>query len=119
MLVAGPEHPITITKHPKTVRVTFNGQIVAESANALRLQEASYPAVFCIPPDDVRREHFRASTHTSRCPHKGAMTYFSLDVDGKTSENAVWCYAAPFPVVAQLKDYVAFYPDRIDAIAEF
>jgi uncharacterized protein (DUF427 family) len=30
----------------------------------------------------------------------------------------VWTYENPYPAVAQIKDYVAFYPNRVDAIEE-
>jgi uncharacterized protein (DUF427 family) len=29
----------------------------------------------------------------------------------------VWTYETPFGAMAQIKDYVAFYPDRVDAIS--
>jgi uncharacterized protein (DUF427 family) len=32
--------------------------------------------------------------------------------------NAVWTYRAPYTAVADIKDHVAFYPDRVDAINE-
>jgi uncharacterized protein (DUF427 family) len=28
----------------------------------------------------------------------------------------VWTYETPFPAMAAIKDYVAFYPDRVDEI---
>jgi len=30
----------------------------------------------------------------------------------------VWTYENPYPAVAQIKGHVAFYPDRVDEIAE-
>jgi uncharacterized protein (DUF427 family) len=37
---------------------------------------------------------------------------------GERSINAVWIYRAPYDAVAAIKDRVAFYPDRVDAIVE-
>ena len=31
---------------------------------------------------------------------------------------AVWTYEAPYAAVAAIRDHVAFYPDRVDAIEE-
>jgi uncharacterized protein (DUF427 family) len=30
----------------------------------------------------------------------------------------VWAYESPFVAVAEIKDHVAFYPNRVDAIEE-
>lgn len=118
MLQPGPDHPITITRHPRKIRVIFNGKVVAETANALRLQEANYPAVFYIPREDARMEHFHPTAHATRCPYKGGASYFTLEVDGKRSENAVWSYEKPYPAVAEIEMLLAFYPHRVDSIAE-
>jgi uncharacterized protein (DUF427 family) len=56
--------------------------------------------------------------HSSHCPYKGDASYFSLNVDGKTAENAVWSYEQPFPAMAEIEGRLAFYPSRVDAIEE-
>lgn len=118
MLKPSADHPITITKNPKRVRVLFNNKVIAESSNALRLQEASYPHVFYVPREDARMEHFKPTDHSTICPYKGGASYFSLEVDGKTSANAVWSYEKPYPAIAEIENHLAFYPDRVDAIVE-
>jgi uncharacterized protein (DUF427 family) len=50
------------------------------------------------------------------CPYKGDASYFSIPVGGERSIDAVWSYEAPYPAVAGIKDHLAFYPDRVDAI---
>jgi uncharacterized protein (DUF427 family) len=118
MLTAGPDHPITITKHPRRVRVTFNGKTIAESANVLTLQEANYPPVFYFPREDARMEYFKPTGRSTVCPYKGRAAHFSLQVDGRTSDDAVWSREAPYPVAALLDQHLAFYPDKVDAITE-
>jgi uncharacterized protein (DUF427 family) len=56
------------------------------------------------------------SEHTTYCPYKGDASYYSIPAGADRSINAVWTYEAPFDAMAQIKDYVAFYPDRIDEI---
>ncbi|MBP2495475.1 uncharacterized protein (DUF427 family) [Methylobacterium sp. PvP062] len=112
----GPDHPITVEPEPRRVRVVVAGVAVAETRNALRLQEARYPPVFYVPRSDIRAEHFVASTRTSHCPYKGDAHYYDLVVDGTRRSDAVWSYGNPYPAVAAIRDHVAFYPDRIDAI---
>jgi uncharacterized protein (DUF427 family) len=36
----------------------------------------------------------------------------------RTAENAVWTYEAPYPAMAQIKEHLAFHPDRVDRIEE-
>jgi uncharacterized protein (DUF427 family) len=56
--------------------------------------------------------------HATHCPYKGDCAYYSIPVGGERSTNAVWTYEAPYVAVAEIKDHVAFYPDRVDAIEE-
>ena len=44
MKLPGPDHPISIARNDKRVRVSFAGKVIADSTRALTLQEASYPA---------------------------------------------------------------------------
>ena len=61
---------------------------------------------------------FERTTHATHCPYKGDAAYYSLHVDGRASQNAVWTYEAPFAAVAEIKDHLAFYPSRVDRIEE-
>jgi uncharacterized protein (DUF427 family) len=56
--------------------------------------------------------------HVTYCPYKGDCNYYSVPAGGKKSVNAVWTYEDPFPAVVQIKGYVAFYPERVDEVAE-
>lgn len=118
MKLPGPDHPITITPNRRRVRVTFGGRVVAETARALTLQEASYPAVQYVPREDVDMSLFARTDHATQCPYKGQASYYSLKVDGKAAENAVWSYEDPYPAMAPIKGHLAFYPSRVDAIEE-
>jgi uncharacterized protein (DUF427 family) len=118
MKIPGPEHPITIESNRKRVRVVFNGRVVADSTRALTLKEASLAPVQYIPRADVEMGLFVRTAHKTHCPYKGDAAYYSLSSDGRTSENAVWTYEAPFPAMAAIKDHLAFYPARVDRIEE-
>ena len=50
------------------------------------------------------------------CPYKGDCAYYSIPVGGQRSTTAVWTYEAPYSAVAEIKDRLAFYPSRVDAI---
>jgi uncharacterized protein (DUF427 family) len=118
MKVPGPDHPIEIEANPRLVVVMFGGRIIANSRRALTLREASYPPVHYIPRQDVDMALLMRSEHTTYCPYKGECNYFSISADGFQADNAVWTYEAAFPAVAEIEDYLAFYPDRVDSIDE-
>jgi uncharacterized protein (DUF427 family) len=116
--VPGPDHPITIEPNPARVRVSVAGRVVADTRDALILREASYPAVQYIPRKDVDMSLLERTDRATYCPYKGDCAYYSIPAGGQRSANAVWTYEVPFAAVAQIKDHLAFYPDRIDAIEE-
>ncbi len=118
MKIPGPHHPITITSNSKRVRVTFGGQTIADTTKALTLQEASYPPVLYVPRADAKMDLLTKTENATHCPYKGDASYFSISAGGKQAENAVWSYEQPFPAMAQIKEYLAFYPNRVDKIEE-
>src|SRR6202040_4205857 len=114
----GPDHPISIERNPARVVVSVADRAVADSRNALTLREAAYALVQYIPPEDVDFSQLERTDHVTYCPYKGDCTYYSVPAGGKKSVNAVWTYEDPFPAVEQIKGHIAFYPDRVDEIAE-
>ncbi|MCF4998498.1 DUF427 domain-containing protein, partial [Pseudomonas syringae] len=79
----------------------------------LVLHEANYPPVYYVPREDIAEKYFARTDHTSYCPYKGDASYFSLQVPGFEGTNAVWTYEQPKVSVAQIKNFVAFYPDQV------
>ena len=114
--IPGTDHPITIEKNADRVVVKVAGQVVADTREALSLQEASYPAVQYIPRKDVDMTQLERTDHETYCPYKGEAAYYSVTPGGEKTVNAVWTYEAPYPSVADIRDHLAFYPDRVDSI---
>jgi uncharacterized protein (DUF427 family) len=118
MKIPGPDHPITIEPNAKRVRVTFNGRVIADTTRALTLKETKLRPVQYIPREDVDMALLGRTSHATHCPYKGDAAYYSLNVDGRTAKDAVWTYETPYPAVAEIKERLAFYPDRVDRIEE-
>lgn len=116
MAAPAPDHPIAVQPEPRRVRVVAGGQILAETTRALRLKEASYPAVLYIPREDARMDFLRASDHRTHCPYKGDASYFSICLATGLEPDAVWSYEKPLPAVAEIAGHLAFYPSRVDRI---
>ncbi len=113
MKLPGPDHPITITANPKTIRITANGVVIAETAHALSLKEAGYPVVQYIPRVDVDMELLSRTGRTTHCPYKGDASYFTINAGGKTLDNSIWTYETPFPAMTQIAGHLAFYPSKV------
>jgi uncharacterized protein (DUF427 family) len=111
--IPGPDHPITITPMDGKVVVRAAGQVIAETTRALTLKEASYPAVYYIPRSDADMKTLEPTEHETYCPYKGDASYFSLP-SGDAGKNGVWSYQTPYTAVAEIKDHLAFYPDKVE-----
>ena len=114
--IPGLDHPITITPARERITVTVAGRRVVDTREALTLKEASYPPVYYIPRKDVDMTQLRRTSHQTYCPYKGACAHYSIPAGGERSVNAVWTYEAPYPAVSEIQEYLAFYPDRVEAI---
>ncbi|WP_037155018.1 DUF427 domain-containing protein [Rhizobium freirei] len=114
--IPGPDHPITIEEKHAHVTVSVAGKVIADTHEALALKEASYPVVIYVPRKDIDMSLLERSSHETYCPYKGECSYYSIPAGGERSVNAIWTYESPYPSVSQIKDYMAFYPDRVDAI---
>lgn len=112
----GPDHPISIDPAGTRVRVRFGNRIVADTTQALLLREAHYPGVYYIPRADADMSLLRRTAHVSHCPYKGDANYFTIVANGRSTDNAAWSYERPYPAVAAIEEYLAFYPSRVDAI---
>ena len=113
MKLPGPDHPITITPNPRRVRVTAGDIVIAETSKALTLKEARYPAVQYVPREDANMALLERTNRVTHCPYKGDASYYSVKADGKTLDNAIWTYEAPFPAMAEISGHLAFYPDKV------
>ena len=111
-------HAIVIEKHPNRVKITFNGKRIADTRKALVLREGKLPPVLYLPREDVDMTLLRRTDHSTHCPFKGNAAYYSVKAEGKSAPDAVWTYESPNSAVAEIKDYLAFYEEKMDAIDE-
>lgn len=97
------------------VRVVFNATVIAETTGALRVCETSSPPCYYIPPGDVLPGVLEPSARTSFCEWKGTAAYWTVQAGGRVAKDAAWSYPEPDPGYEAIRDYVAFYPGRMDA----
>ncbi len=118
MKLPGPDHPISIEPNPRRVRVTLGGRVIADTRRALTLREANYAPVQYIPREDAGMALLRRTERSTHCPYKGDASYYTIALPGREAVNAAWSYEQPFPAMAAITGYLAFYPDRVDGIEE-
>ena len=114
--IPGPDHPMSVAPTKGRVTAAVNGIRIADTREAVTLKEAAYPPVQYIPRKDVDMTQLQRTAHQTYCPYKGDCTYYSIPAGGERSVNAVWSYEAPHPAASAIREYLAFYPDRVDAI---
>ena len=109
-----PDYRVDIEPNPGRARVRLAGELVADSERALRVLETKHDPVVYFPREDVRFDLLERTEHRTFCPFKGEASYWTLRVGDRIEPDAVWSYEDPFDEVAGLKDYVSFYPDRVE-----
>jgi uncharacterized protein (DUF427 family) len=107
--------PPRVEASQKLVRVEFAGEVIAETTRAHRVLETSHPPVYYIPLEDVRVEFLRPSRRHTYCEFKGAASYYDLVVGDREVRDVAWYYPEPTERFEVIRDYVAFYPGRVDA----
>lgn len=107
--------PPKLEPTPKHVQVTFAGELIADSRRTLRILETSHPPVFYIPAEDVRTELLTQTAQKSFCEFKGGAVYWTLKLNGQEAQNVGWSYPDPTEGFETVKDYLAFYPSRVEA----
>lgn len=106
--------PPVIVNDTRLVRVRLNGRLIAETRSARRVLETASPPTFYLPPESVQFDCLQADTDTSFCEWKGRASYFSVCAGNHCVKNAAWTYHGPFAEFTAIKNYLAFYPGRLE-----
>lgn len=87
-------------------KAMWNGVVIAEAAeNEVEIVEHNV----YFPPERVKQEYLKTSSHTTMCPWKGVASYYDVEIDGKLNRNAAWYYPAPSDAAKSLKNRIAFW----------
>ncbi|NJK82012.1 MAG: DUF427 domain-containing protein [Chloroflexaceae bacterium] len=107
--------PPRLESTSKHIKVIYNGMVIAETNRALRVLETSHPPTYYIPPDDVQRAYVIPTARSSYCEWKGRAAYYTVRVGDREEPDAAWYYPEPVQAYVALRNYVTFYPGRMDA----
>lgn len=107
--------PPRLEDSAKHIQIIFNGVIIADTHRAKRVLETSHPPVYYLPPEDIKMEYLSSTNQGSFCEWKGRAIYYTIMIDEKQATNVAWSYPNPTLNFAYIKDYLAFYPQLMDA----
>lgn len=107
-----PEHQVQVAPEPARVRVTLDGETLADSAAALALSETGHGVVHYFPKADVAAR-LSPTSRSSYCPFKGEASYWSMEAAGRRFDDVVWGYERPYDEVAAIEGHVAFWLSKI------
>jgi uncharacterized protein (DUF427 family) len=107
--------PPKVEATSKRIRVIFNGVVIADTTAAKRVLETSHPPSYYIPQKDIKMDYFKATPRKTFCEYKGTASYWTINVNGKESLGSAWSYPNPSRGFEAIKDYMTFYPGRMDA----
>ena len=96
------------------IRIEFAGVTIADSTSAIRILETSHPPGYYLPLEDIDVSVLQPRSRTTFCEFKGVANYYDVVVGDRMAKGAAWFYASPSPGYEQIKDYVAFYPGKMD-----
>jgi uncharacterized protein (DUF427 family) len=106
-------HQITITPTRQHVKVTLNGEKLAESDRPVLLDETGLPTRYYLPREDVRTELLRPTSSETTCPFKGQASYWSVQVGQEVYDDLVWSYETPIPQAEGIAGLMCFYAERV------
>lgn len=107
--------PPALRNDARLVEVRSGELVLATSDHCVRICETASPPTFYLPPDRVDMTQLEPAPGQSYCEWKGAATYWRLRGQ---SEVIGWSYPAPQSAFGQLRDWVSFYPGRIECYVD-
>ena len=109
-----PYSRIDVRETSRHVRVSVDGEPLAETRRAKALFEAGLPPRWYMPADDVRQELLEPSDKQTTCAYKGFASYWHVRVGDRLEEDLVWTYRDPLHDALPVKDMLAFFNERVE-----
>ena len=109
-----PYARIDVYPTSRHIRISLDGELLAETVRAKALFESNLPTRWYLPPDDVRLELLEPSSTLTRCAYKGQASYWHVRIGNEVHEDLAWTYREPQHDAEPVRDLIAFYNERVD-----
>lgn len=106
--------PPLIVDDTRRIEVRLDGVTIADTRAAKRVLETASPPTFYLPPESLPPGCLRPDAEHSHCEWKGRASYFSVCAGDHCVKNAAWSYHEPFAEFTAIRDYLAFFPGRLE-----
>lgn len=116
MKIPGPDHPITLVREMSRFVIRAAGRQIGETGDVLTLHESTYAPVHYVPRGDLDINLLTRTATRTFCPYKGEASYFTLAVGDEVHPDAAWSYETPYPAVAPIAGYIAFFPGHAEVM---
>ena len=113
--ISRPEHGMHISASDSRWSARREGVFLADSRNALILQEANYKPVVYFPLSDINVEELSPTLSETTCPYKGTASYLAFSA-AKGGPDIAWTYPETYDEASAIAGYMAFYADRVDIV---
>ncbi|MEO0543632.1 MAG: DUF427 domain-containing protein [Pseudomonadota bacterium] len=107
--------PPALESFPRSVKIVFAGQVIAQTKDAFRVLETFHPPTYYLPPSAFADGVLVPAKGSSMCEWKGRASYFDVMAGGETAARAAWCYVSPTPRFEPIAGYVSVYAEPMDA----
>ncbi len=109
-----PYHRVDVVQSDRHIRISLDGEVLAESRRALALFETNLPTRWYLPREDVSAE-LKPTDTVTRCPYKGQASYYTVQVaNGESAKDLVWYYEEPIAEAVRIKGLLCFFNERVD-----
>lgn len=106
--------PPRVERSHKRIRIVCNGVELVNTTAAYRVLETSHPPGYYVPQADIQMQYLTMTARNTFCEFKGAASYWTVQVSERVERDVVWMYANPSPGYEAIRDFLAFYPGRMD-----
>ncbi|KAI9673630.1 MAG: hypothetical protein M1817_002267 [Caeruleum heppii] len=109
-----PYKRVDILPSSRTVTVSIEGKVIAESSNVTMLLETTLPTRYYLPKISVNWDLLTPSSQTSLCPYKGVAEYYHVTVNGKQYKDVIWWYRYPTAESIPITGRICGYNEKLD-----
>jgi uncharacterized protein (DUF427 family) len=109
-----PYHRVDVIPTSRHIRISLDGEVLAETEGAMALFESNLPTRWYIPRADVSVELEPTETVT-HCPYKGTASYYAVKREnGHSVKDLIWYYDDPLRAVDGIAGRLCFFNERVD-----